>query len=339
MKVNLIFDYMAGDGFGAATAFRNNLRANALAGTATRVNCLNPVGADVHQIHAIWALGFYHSLFKRRKLVYTNHLTVEEAGMLRLPTGPLARAVRFLSNRADAIVAPSPYCRGTIAGKRPVAVISNGVDTEKFRPDRAGAETFRHEHGLEGKTVVYSVGMLTAKKGIKDFAALAGRFGKDVKFVWIGRNFPHLRDRKEFDIERLRAQHPEVLFTGYVKNIVHAHSAGDILLFTSSHEIQGMPILEAASMGKPLVLRDIPAYNGWLTDGKDASIGKDAKGMEEKLRTLIEDGKLRERMGKNAFKMAQKHDLGQVGKTYRKFYEAVLNGSRDEIDSINSSYS
>ncbi len=232
--------------------------------------------------------------------------------------------LKYFYNQADMLISPTSYARDRVTGygvnAKAMEVISNGVDTESFRYDLNLRESFRNMHGMQG-VCVYSVGHVFKRKGVLDFLRLAREFPEN-EFMWIGRVYKNLVGS---DIMSAVDNRPDnVRFTGYVKDVVAANCAGDIFLFPSYCENQGIAILEAACCAQAMIVRDIPAYDGWLIDGENCLMVKDEEGFKRHLERLIEDEDLRARLGKNAHKMSADHSLKIVGKQLRNAYESVL---------------
>jgi 1,2-diacylglycerol-3-alpha-glucose alpha-1,2-glucosyltransferase len=124
----------------------------------------------------------------------------------------------------------------------------------------------------------------------------------------------------------MKTKPPNVRFTGYVDDILAAYSAGDIFFFPSTAETQGIVILEAWAMGRPVLIRDLPVFGDWTEDGKDCLRATDEKDFAEKLRWLMDDEKLRNKLVKNGQKSVQAHSMPEVGKQLKKVYQEVMNG-------------
>lgn len=62
-----------------------------------------------------------------------------------------------------------------------------------------------------------------------------------------------------------------LMFPGFVDEeiLLGAFSAADLFLFMTYEENEGIVVLESLSTKLPILLRDIPVYNGWLEDGKN----------------------------------------------------------------------
>ena len=158
------------------------------------------------------------------------------------------------------------FCYGL---KRPVYSISNGVDTSFFRPDPSLRDAFRRRYGLcEGEQAVISVGHTIARKGLPEFLELARRLPQ-VRFLWFGWTDPGLVPA---EIRRaMKAAPDNVQFPGFVdrERLREAYCGADAFAFLSHEETEGIVVLEALSCGIPMVVRDIPVYQGWLKDRKN----------------------------------------------------------------------
>ena len=91
-----------------------------------------------------------------------------------------------------------------------------------------------------------------------------------------------------------------VRFCGYAPDIIAAYKEGDIFFFPSYEENQGMVILEAAAMGLPIVIRDLPVYRGWLKNNINCLIGKNDRELKKQLQRLIKSPALRKKLSNGA---------------------------------------
>lgn len=85
-----------------------------------------------------------------------------------------------------------------------------------------------------------------------------------------------------------------------------------------------MVILESATLGLPLVVRDIPEYEGFLTHGVNCLKAQDNGEFSEHLQRIAQDAVLRERLRQGALALADVHDLVHVGQRLRTLYSALL---------------
>ncbi|MDE6454613.1 MAG: glycosyltransferase, partial [Dysosmobacter sp.] len=182
------------------------------------------------------------------------------------------RWITFCYSLGDVVLTPTEYSRRLLEGyglKKPVYSISNGVDTEFFKPDPAARSALRARYGLEaGEKVVVSVGHMIARKGLPEFLELARRI-PEAKFLWFGWTNPRLIPQ---EIVRAMEDAPgNVIFPGFVgrEELREAYQGADVFAFLSREETEGIVVLEALACGVPTVLRDIPVYGGWLEHGEN----------------------------------------------------------------------
>ncbi|MBI5061432.1 MAG: glycosyltransferase family 4 protein [Candidatus Aenigmarchaeota archaeon] len=330
MNVNLIFDYPA-KGFGTHTAFINHKRVMETIPVDFSVNRI--FSKDFTHAHTIGPLSLLNAT-KRRNFIFTYHMTRYESSFLKLQSSIIPKVVNYVIKRSAAIVAPSPFCKQEINIKKPIAVISNGVDTERFKKSKKRRKEFRERYGIENDQIlVYSIGMLTAKKGVMDFCRAANEMNDDIRFLWTGRSYSHVKCIKE---ELLKKKFPNVIFTGFADDIRDVHSAGDLMLYTSMHEILGIPILEAFSTGNPVILRDIPTFHGWLSHKKECMKFSDMKVIPSLIKEVTENHGLRRRIVSNAFLASKKHDIAGLGRYYEELYQSCQSGDLEAVNNINS---
>lgn len=118
---------------------------------AVHINTVLPDSAAA----AVWAR------LRGKKVVWYGHSTMEDFRNSFKGSNLLAplfrRWITFCYGLGDVVITPSEYSRQLLKGyglRRPVYTLSNGVDTDKFRPDPAMREAFRTRYGLreDGKS-------------------------------------------------------------------------------------------------------------------------------------------------------------------------------------------
>lgn len=263
-------------------------------------------------------------------LVLHAHVTSEDfAGSFRA-SDSLAPALRHLLRRwyslADVVCCPSEYTRERLLDypvDAPVRVVTNGVDHDLLENHRAYRDTTRERFGLDG-CVVFTVGNVFERKGLSTFCELATRL--DTDFVWFGPcdTGPHAST----EVRRQTADPPEnVTFTGWVPDIRSAYGGGDIALFPTREENQGIAILEAMACGKPVVLRRLPVFEEFYTHGTDCLMCETTDEFERALERLAADPTLRAALGQAARKTSREHGLDRVRRELLSLYGDTLDGA------------
>jgi glycosyltransferase involved in cell wall biosynthesis len=122
-----------------------------------------------------------------------------------------------------------------------------------------------------------------------------------------------------------------VRFPGYVRDTPGAFAAGDVCFFPSQSETQGLVLLEAASLGKPLVVRDLEVYRDWLVHGENCLKGRSAAEFASHLGALADDPELYGRLSEGAERLAEAHRLDRVGAHLCRLYDSVVTGVASEV--------
>ncbi|MDG6256162.1 MAG: glycosyltransferase family 4 protein [Methanomicrobiaceae archaeon] len=218
----------------------------------------------------------------------------------------------------DHIITISEICQQEIAAMVPgvpTTLIPNGVDREMFSHDGKKAKEFREAHGIDDDApVVLTVAQQTPRKGIYDVMELSMRF-PDLLWVWVG-GFPYGMGSKDyFKIQQMKKKCGEnMLFTGFVPDIVSAYSAADIFFMPSYAETFGLVNLEALSCGLPVVARDIPEFREIFGENL-AYFGN----VDEAARQIADDGALRA-LAAAARAFTGRFDIRCIAEQHRALY-------------------
>ncbi|KAA5546276.1 glycosyltransferase family 4 protein [Roseiconus nitratireducens] len=191
-------------------------------------------------------------------------MTGRGADMLRFPSYPLkGRPIRWALRNCDGSIALSSEIAEAMiingAAKESVALIPNGVDTNKFRP--ADSAQCRAELGLpQAKTILLSVGDRIALKGFQVIVEALPKVLQrrpDVMYVCVGGPGRHGTDftsQLRSAIARLGLS-DRVLFPGICEHdqLYKWHNASDLYVLASSREGSPNALLEALACGLPAV--------------------------------------------------------------------------------------
>lgn len=284
---------------------------------------------NILQINTPWLRSLWLIKKARRrgmKIIIWAHVAAEEIpevfrfGKLLFPIAK--RYLAYAYGQADLVFCPSEYTKRLMLGyglpEKILFVQSNGVDLSVFYPDKAKRESTRQEQNCHQRLVVGTVGLVIPRKGVNKFLTLA-QSHPNQQFLWFGKIYSKLI------VKGLPKILPaNVKFTGFVKDINAAFNALDIFVFLSSGENQGMVLLEAAAVGLPMVVRALPAYDGWLVHNENCLIAKDEKETNEYLDLLIKDETLRQKLSRGALALAQKEDIKEQNKKLLLTYQALL---------------
>ena len=176
---------------------------------------------------------------------------------------------RFHGDGARTLV-PTPAVKRELEDKgfRNVALWTRGVDTERFAPGDRSA------FGDLPRPICLYVGRVAVEKNIDAFldATLPG------SKVVVGAG-P--------DLERLKREHPAVLFTGYRDNgaLAACYRAADVFVFPSRTDTFGLVMLEALASGVPVAAYPVTGPIDVIEDGVTGALDQDlARAVERALR-------------------------------------------------------
>ena len=206
------------------------------------------------------------------------------------------RYERWFFGRADAVIAPSDRTRhhleDTVGVDTEVVVISNGVDTDFFRP--VDGDAFRERYGLGDGPLVGYTGRHGYEKCLSD--VLQAAKGLDGVTIVFGGDGP-ARDHLEAQARTLDV---DARFLGFLEReeLPAFYSALDAFAFPSPIETQGLVALEANACGTPVVAVRSGALESTVEDGATGFhyAPGDVEGFRDAVRRALADG---DRLGAN----------------------------------------
>jgi len=268
-----------------------------------------------------------HARRQDRPVVFHAHVTREDfAGSFRgsWAAGPvLERYLRWAYSLADRVCCPSDHTRRILNAypvTSPITTITNGVDPESLTGFERLRDEYRERYELDG-TVIFAMGNVFERKGLSTFCRLAR--ATDHRFAWFG---PYDDGPHAAPVVRRWTRDPpsNCTFTGWIDDKRGAFAAGDVFCFPTHAENQGIAVLEAMACGKPVVLRRLPVFEEYYTDGEDCLLCDTIDEFRTAIDRLAADPGLRDRLGRNARRTASRHSLDRVGDRLVDLYEDVL---------------
>jgi glycosyltransferase involved in cell wall biosynthesis/ribosomal protein S18 acetylase RimI-like enzyme len=184
------------------------------------------------------------------------------------------------------------------------ALLGNGTDLSQFDPAAVSQKrkaALRRSLGIpEGALVVGTAGRLVAEKGFREFFAAAKEVRAampGVAFLVVGGGDPDKADAISSDeIERAGR---DVVFAGWREDVRDLLAIMDVFVLASWREGVPRSAIEAAAMGKPLVLTDIRGCREVGRHGREALLvpPRNPERLAMALIHLLRDGALRAQLG------------------------------------------
>lgn len=210
------------------------------------------------------------------------------------------------------------------APEEKIVIIPPGVDTSHFYP--IPKDEAREYLGLQqDDRVVLFVGRIEPLKGLDTLLHAMAEFnvcnlvgGRPLYLAVIGGDPDASPESMSAEMRRLQALCDElclnrmVLFLGKrgQDTLPYYYSAADVLVMPSHYESFGMVALEAMACGTPVIASHVGGLAFLIQDGKTGFTVpvQDPAAIGEKLRLLLSDNALREKMGAQAAAYARQYD-------------------------------
>ncbi len=241
--------------------------------------------------------------------------------------------------KSDAVTAP------TRAGFRafekflakldmPIAIISNGIDLNEYRPGPVKKTIYWKYHLPKDKPIITYLGRLDAEKHVWVLLYAMREVLKkvDAHMLVVGAGVD-LEHEKAVADELGIADH--VTFTGRVseQDKKALHRVGTLFAVASPAEWQCIAALEAMASGQPVVAVNAGALSELCINKKNGMRFKldDYKGAARAMVSILTDKVLREKYSKESILLAQKNDIRTTLDQFLALYESTIEKKKAEI--------
>ncbi len=209
--------------------------------------------------------------------------------------------------KCDAIIAPSSAIKRIILEnqvKKPVHIIPSGINIDHFGHEAGKRELIRNKYNIKENEILLITASRIAKEKNIDFLIRAFKIirekKKNVKLMIIGDG--GVREEleqmaKEMDLGE------NIIFTGFLSgdDMASYYQSGDIFIFASLTETQGLVAVEAMAAGLPVVAVRASGIEDMVKNGQDGILTDNIEdNFAENAIKLIEDAELRKKMSANA---------------------------------------
>lgn len=281
---------------------------------------------DVVHLHTPFSVGIAGLRFARKHdvpVVASYHTLLDARADQHVPrplVGGLKRACRAYERsffeRVDHVVTPTSFARrhlrSHVGADVAASVVSNGIDTEFFRP--VDATAFRDRHDLSAGVLLGYSGRHSPEKNLE--AAIDAVAGTDYTLVLAG-DGPARQDLEA----HAAGVDADVRFLGFLdrEELPAFYSALDAFVFPSPVETQGLVALEATACGTPVVAVDEGALIDSIIEGETGyryERGNIAEFRWAIRRTLAENDRLSDLCRRRRAMLSVEHSLEQLGTVY-----------------------
>lgn len=236
--------------------------------------------------------------------------------------GAFSSCSQFLANEV----------RDRMGIRRPIRVISNGIDVELF--DAAEQVDFRARFGLpRDRPVIFFSGRMERRKGIELCQEIAGSILRrhDVALVLAGQDLFNFVAETLLPAVTAQPLKGSIHYLGKLDQatIRSGLRQSDIFLLPSRWENCPYSCLEAMAAGRAIVSSDQGGMPELIQDGQNGLLARngDAASYVAALDRLIEDPALRERLGAAARRSVERsHTDVHTARLSVEYYEECLGG-------------
>jgi UDP-glucose:(heptosyl)LPS alpha-1,3-glucosyltransferase len=179
-----------------------------------------------------------------------------------------------------------------------IAVVYNGVDTERFHPrNRQHREEIRRRHGIGDEFVILFVSNNFRMKGlvylIKALAEIKKFDPTSYKCLVLGRDrkAPFVRLAEKLGISK------EVIFAGSTDEPEKYYGAADLLVHPTFYDACSLTVLEALASGLPVITTVLNGAAGTITDGQGGFViqsPRDHQALPEKIGFFFDERRRQE---------------------------------------------
>jgi 1,2-diacylglycerol 3-alpha-glucosyltransferase len=252
----------------------------------------------------------WHTLYDR----YTNFIPLIPN---KLSAGWIIKKAVNYANKANLVIAPTDSVIEIIKDwgvRNEIIAIPTGIEEKDFQnPER---KLLRDKYGLEDDEILLVlVSRLTEEKNIEFvFEALADLLKKEagVKFLVAGNGYLVPKLKKFVADEKIAGQ---IIFSGIAerRGLKNYYAAGDIFVYASKSETQGMVLSEAMYMGLPIVAVNAPGASSLVINNQTGILTREDKiEFSGAVQKLIKDQELRLKFSEEAKKIAREKYTSKV---------------------------
>ena len=305
---------------------------------------IKELSIDVIHVHHPALVGNV-AIYLRKKygipVIFTYHTRYEAYLHYVKPLSWLEKGIGFVEkylvwfcNQCDGIVAPTAGMRKYLKSRQieiPITILPTGIPIESFTPRKELVIDIREQYGKDVDYLLCTVSRMAKEKnvefqlrGLVLLKEVLQKQQKTVRYLMIG-DGPQLTELKV--IAKRLGLEKEVVFVGKVENeqIAAYLKACDLFAFSSKSETQGIVLLEAMAVGKPIVAVKASGVEDMVVDGETGYMTQeDEASWKDRILTILENPEERERVGRAAQNIAFNYEERRIALAAVECYQRAV---------------
>lgn len=216
-------------------------------------------------------IGSFHTMLTNKPIIDAYY--PKNRHLRRIAASYMLKYTKFFYRSCDQVIAPTGSIKALLSryGIPNVSVVPNSIDSDYFNP-KIDCSQVRKMLGIGRKEkVVLYLGRLSREKRVEVLlkaASMLMRKDRHIKLV-IGGTGP--AEQYYIDMARKLGIMQNTRFMGFVGHqmLPKVYAACDLLCLPSTFETQGIVLIEAMAMGKPVVGADYMAIKEMIRNGRN----------------------------------------------------------------------
>lgn len=295
---------------------------------------------DIIHSHQPYSLGDEALIYARKMkipLVFTYHIKYEDYSHY-IPLVPKSIADHFIrktytnySNKCNAVIAPSSAIKNLLLEngvKSRIEIIPSGINIDEFAKSTGKREEVRAKYKISPNDVVLITACrLTPEKNVEFLVEAFKKIRSscsNAKFIIVGDG---ARRKVLEDMAKNSGLENDVIFPGLVgkEEIISLYQAGDIFVFASQTETQGLVAVEAMSAGIPAVCVKASGIEDMIVNGEDGILTENSiDDFSSNVIKVINDPNLRKNLADHAKQNSQKFTIKLWTEKIIKLYDSLI---------------
>jgi len=247
------------------------------------------------------------------------------------------RNAKNYTNRCDQVIVPTQSIVKIIQDwgvkNKNIVAISTGVEADVYA--NASREIIRKKYEIkDDEILLVLVSRLTGEKNIEFlFKCVMGILQKNVKVKFLVAGEGYLLPELQILVKKQKLE-KQIFFAGVVSKaeIKNYYAAGDIFVYASKSETQGMILTEAMFAGLPIVAVQATGACDIVVDGQTGFlVAENEAEFAQAVERLIENADLREKFSAEAKRLAREKYTAQVcAQKMLEVYEKAIERNKEK---------